>query len=314
MIAACVLAALGMRFVVDAARALVPIMGVAILSGAVVVGRSTDRPRLALGATAFLQMTLFTIVGVVLAYVFAARGAPLWDASLAAADSRIGLDWPAIFAAADRWPVALWIGAVAYHGLTLQMIACIVILSATRRAQALRLAVVAAIASGFVTIAISAVMPAMGNVFDPAGYRHLWPSIAWMERDLITGLRDGSGRVLDLSQLMGIVTFPSYHATLPVILAWALRDVRGVRVAAPIVAAMTVLATPLFGGHYGVDVAAGLTLAGVAIVLAPYIVTKRTGLIRPFVQRRAASSVSIAAAAPAAPPAVAMSAPIRTAA
>ena len=67
------------------------------------------------------------------------------------------------------------------------------------------------------------------------------------------------------------------HATLPVILAWAQRDIRGLRVAAPIWAGVTILATPLFGGHYGVDVLAGLLLAGLAIPTARVLVMRQIG-------------------------------------
>lgn len=300
MTLSCLVAGHGMGFAIDPVRAVPPAVVLLLLWAGRAYGRATGRTRLALGATAFLQMTLFTILGVVLAYALAARGAPLWDARLAAADRWLGFDWPILFRLADRVPPLLWIGGAAYHSLTIQMVACILVLSATGRGEALRLAVLAAVASGFATILLSGAMPAAGNLFDPAGYRHLWPSIAWMERDLIAGLRDGTGRVLDLSFLMGIVSFPSYHATLPVILAWAQRDVAGMRVAAPAWGAVTVLATPLFGGHYAVDVLAGLALAVPAIALAGW-------WSRPRVAR-------IASAAPATPPAAAISVPMRRAA
>lgn len=267
MVLTCLFACLDLGFRIDPLRAVLPTLSLVGLTAAMLWGRRSGRARLATGATAFLQMTLFTIVGVVFAYALAARAGPLWDARFAAADRWLGLDWPAVFHAADHAPLALWIGGFAYHSLTLQMIVAIVALSACGQAERLAMAVAAAILAGFVTIALSGALPAMGNVFDPADYRHLWPSIAWLEHDLITGLRDGSRRTLDLTQLMGIVSFPSYHATLPVLLAWAQRDVRGLRWVAPIWAGVTILATPLFGGHYGVDVIAGLALAPLALIV-----------------------------------------------
>lgn len=281
MAIACCLAGGGLGFRVDPLSALPPALGIAALCVAVRRGLARGLPRLHAGATAFLQMTLFTIVGVVLAYALAARGGPLWDARLAAADARLGLDWPVLFRLFDRLPTAaLWAGGLAYHSLTVQMIVCIVVLSATGRVAALRAAVAAAIASGFVTILLSALVPAMGNVFDPAGYHHLWRSVAWMEQGMIAGLRDGSWRTLDLTQLMGIVSFPSYHATLPVILVWAQRDVPRWRGVAAAWAALTILATPLFGGHYAVDVLAGIVLALVALAAAPRLVTRADAAAR----------------------------------
>jgi hypothetical protein len=275
MALACLAAGYGLGFHVDPVRAIPLTLGILLLAGGMTVGTRRARPRLRAGATAFLQMTLFTVFGVVLAYALAARAGPLWDPAFTAADRWLGFDWPAVFAAADRAPLLLWIGGLAYHSLTLQMIVCIVVLSATGRADTLRTAVTAAILGGFATIALSGLLPAMGNVFDPAAYHRLWPSVAWVERDMIAGLRDGSWRTLDLTQLMGIVSFPSYHATLPVILSWAQRDVRGWRIVASLWAVVTIVATPVFGGHYAVDVLGGLAMAGLALVGAPYLVRPR---------------------------------------
>lgn len=239
-----------------------------LLVAALAFAKVTMRPRLYAGANAFLLMTLFTVTGVVLSYALAARGGALWDADLARLDQLLGFDWPAFYQAADQFPGLLWVGGLAYHSLPLQMIVCIVALSGAGQTLTLRTAVSAALLSGFATILISGLVPAMGNVFDPGRYARLWPSVAWMERDMLTGLRDGAWRTVNVSHLWGIVTFPSYHATLPLILAWAQRDVPWLRVLAPIWAAVTVLATPLFGGHYGVDVLAGIAIAPVALAVA----------------------------------------------
>lgn len=276
MIAVCIGASLGLGFRFAMPEAAIPVIGVAILCAAKRIGRTRRRPALRIGATAFLQMTLFTLIGVVLPYALAARGGALWDARFGAIDRALGFDWPMVFAAADRYPRLLWLGGLAYHSLTVQMIACIVVLSATGQADRLTVAVMAAIASGFVTILISGVTPALGNVFDPGDYRHLWPSVAWMEQDMLTGLRDGRWRIIDLTRLMGIVTFPSYHATLPIILAWALGRTRRWRGIAPLWAGITIVATPLFGGHYAIDVIAGAGLAVLALWLTPKIASVST--------------------------------------
>ena len=67
---------------------------------------------------------------------------------------------------------------------------------------------------------------------------------------------------------MGIVSFPSFHATLAAIFIWAFGAMP--RLAGPGRgwAILTIVATPVFGGHYGVDVLMGLLLAPPAIVAA----------------------------------------------
>ncbi len=263
------------RFTVDPIRAAPAIASLVALGNALVIGRYTARPRLAAGATAFLQMTLFTLLGVVLAYALAANAGQLWDARLAAADRAIGFDWPVVLALLDTCPPVIRLLGLAYHSLTLQMIVVIVALSGMGKFDTLRIMVCAAILSGFVTILISGLTPAMGNLFDPSHYAHLWPSIAWLEQGLISGLRDGSRRVLDLSMLMGIVSFPSFHATLAAIFIWAFGATPRVALPGRTWAILTIVATPVFGGHYGVDVIMGLVLAPPALLAARHLTRQR---------------------------------------
>lgn len=255
-------------FSVDPLRAVPAVLTLIALGAAIAIGRQTARPRLTAGATAFLQMTLFTLLGVVLAYALAAQAGTLQDDRLAAADRAIGFDWPVVLRLLDTMPGAIWVLGLAYHSLTVQMIVIIVALSGRSHLDTLRTTICAAILSGFVTILISGLIPAMGNLFDPAHYRHLWPSVAWLEQGLISGLRDGSGRVLDLTMLMGIVSFPSFHATLAAIFIWAFRAIPRLAVPGGAWAILTIVATPVFGGHYGVDVLAGLMLAPPAVIIA----------------------------------------------
>ncbi len=275
MLASVVAAQYGNAFSIDPVRALPAFGSLLALGIALLVGRNTARPRLAAGATAFLQMTLFTLLGVVLAYALAARAGNLWDGQLAGADRAIGFDWPAVRAGLDPFPPVIWLLGLAYHSLILQMVVVIVVLSALGKFDTLRMTVCAAIGSGFVTILLSGVTPAMGNLFDPANYMHLWPSVAWQEQALITGLRDGSLRSLDLTMLMGIVSFPSFHATLAAIFIWAFRAVPRLAVPGGGWAVLTILATPIFGGHYAVDVIAGLLLAPPAIIVARRLTLRR---------------------------------------
>jgi hypothetical protein len=263
------------RFTVNPIRAAPAIASLTALGIALAIGRYTARPRLAAGATAFLQMTLFTLLGVVLAYALAANAGQLWDTRLAAADRAIGFEWPVVLALLDTCPPLIWLLGLAYHSLTLQMIVVIVALSGMGKFDTLRTMVCAAILSGFVTILVSGLTPAMGNLFDPSRYAHLWPSIAWLEQGLISGLRDGSLRVLDLTMLMGIVSFPSFHATLAAIFIWAFGAMPGVALPGRVWAMLTIVATPVFGGHYGVDVIMGLVLAPPALLAARHLTRRR---------------------------------------
>ena len=277
---ACVAFVWGRGFGVDWLRAIPAATMLYGLTLARSIARRRGRRLAEAVATAFLQMTGFTLLGVMLAYAIAAHPAPLWDAQLAAADRALGFDWPAILAALDRSPVLIMALGVAYHSLSVQMVIAILLLGISGRVETLRLTVCATVLSGFATILVSAAMPALGNLFDPGRYLHLWPSIAWAERDLIAGLRDGTGRVLDLSMPMGIVSFPSFHATLSALFVWSARDTGRACWPLRAWAVLTIGATPVFGGHYAIEVIAGLLLAPPAIAAAQLFARPETWIKR----------------------------------
>jgi hypothetical protein len=256
--------------VVTPATAQLPALVVLMLIGMRLVGTTRRLPNLVVAADALLQMTLFTLAGILLSHAIAARGGALWDARLARADTLLGLDWPALRALLDESEAIVWLLAIAYHSLIAQMIAVILVLAAVGKHAELRLLILAAILAGFGTILVSALVPALGNLFDAGSYRHLLPSVASIHADIVTGLRDGSLRVIDLRRVMGIVTFPSYHAALAILFIWALRQVPRTRRAGTALATLTILATPINGGHYGVDVLAGLLLGVLALGCARY--------------------------------------------
>ena len=67
---------------------------------------------------------------------------------------------------------------------------------------------------------------------------------------------------LDLGNLPGLVTFPSFHTAAGIVLTWAFWRTRAFPVVAAYAATM-IAATPVFGGHYFVDLLAGACVAAV---------------------------------------------------
>src|SRR5439155_10643608 len=121
------------------------------------------------------------------------------------------------------------------------------------------------------TIALSAMLPAAGvwphNALTAADSPHLTPvvSTSW---PVFYGLRDGTFRTLVAVGSEGIITFPSLHAALAVILIaalWPISVLRWVILALNIV---MLAATPIDGSHYFIDVFAGIAVAGAALAAA----------------------------------------------
>ncbi len=230
-------------------------------------GRRDPQVMFALGATA--QIVLVTVVMAPLTYIAAAADFPLQDANLLRLDRALGLDWAAYVGFVnDRPLLAAWLG-YGYGMIRWPLFAIPVVLAAAhhyRRSSEFTLAFALALLA---TTIISALVPALGVYqqigLDPAELRNLEPR-AYLDtlRDL-EPVRDGVLRHLDLFGLAGIVTFPSFHAASALLYAWALWPVRWMRPIALLANAAMLASTPVNGGHYFVDLVAGLAIAALAV-------------------------------------------------
>jgi membrane-associated phospholipid phosphatase len=81
-------------------------------------------------------------------------------------------------------------------------------------------------------------------------------------------LRNGTLRHLELFHLAGVVSFPSFHAASAVLYMWALWPVRGFASLSIAMNTLMIVATPVVGAHYIIDVIGGILLAAGSIMLA----------------------------------------------
>ena len=122
-------------------------------------------------------------------------------------------------------------------------------------------------------------LPAIGTY----AYFHLWPDPSVFSTgsyatsaDSIPLLRGGTMRVLDITQLVGIVTFPSFHTCAAVLYLWAFWPVRWMRPLSLASNGMLLIATPIGGGHYFIDIIAGAAIAVLAIAAAKWLAARLT--------------------------------------
>jgi hypothetical protein len=223
-----------------------------------------------LGGTA--QLVLITAVMTPLTYVAASTNLPMQDANLYAIDRAFGLDWAAYVGFVDAHPLlAAWLN-YGYTMIRWPIFAIPVVLAAKRdyhRIEEFTFAFGMALA---VTTILSALVPAIGVYqqigLDPGSLKNIDPR-AYLDqlRDL-PPTREGLLRHLELLGLGGIVTFPSFHAASAVLYAWALWPLRWFRPLAIAVNGLMLAATPINGGHYFVDIFAGIAIAVAAIAAA----------------------------------------------
>jgi len=253
-------------------------------------------PRLAATCEALAQLVLFTLITGPLSYLAATPALPLQDARLAHADMLLGLDWRTYLAAVDGAPGFGRLLRFAYDTLMPQLAAALLVLGLGGRIRELRLLVWAVGLSAMATVLVSMLLPAAGCYvhfgLTRADFPHLHPSAAFVHMADFIGLRDGSDRTINLLTLQGIITFPSFHAALATLYAWAFWRHRILRWPGLAFEILVLLSTPIEGGHYFIDVIAGMAIAGGSILVAKRIVPRRP--IAP-----AASPPAVAAALPA---------------
>jgi len=107
------------------------------------------------------------------------------------------------------------------------------------------------------TIVVAGLLPTFGPN-EAYGIPSGWHTV-------LTQLRGGPPAPLPYT---GIVSFPSYHASMAVILTWVTRSNRLALVASSIVNGLMLIATIPIGYHYLVDLIAGCLIAGAALYLA----------------------------------------------
>lgn len=222
--------------------------------------------------TGIAQMIMVVAVMTSMTYIAAAATFPFHDAKLLAFDRAIGFDFRAFVAYVNARDRLIGILAAGYRAISWPILLNVVVLSLAGRylqtGKFVLAFLIALMATTFITIFVPAigaygvagVLPSDYSNFEPLGYLDTLRDVPL--------LRGGSLRVLDLFQLGGVVTFPSFHAAAAVLYAWALWPVRWIRSLALLPNAAMLVATPIGGGHFLADVIAGIIVAGLSILAA----------------------------------------------
>jgi hypothetical protein len=202
------------------------------------------------------------------------------DATLAALDLTLGFDWPAVMAfAADR-PFATAILKLSYNAILPQIALVLVALAFFGQWRKIYAFCAAYALSAIVTVSFWAFFPSFGAFAsyelpaDIAARLNLAVDSAYVE-SIIGLLATGPGLITP-GELKGLIAFPSFHSVLAVLIAWYARDLRFVAMPVIVLNVAVLIATPIHGGHYGIDVVAGIVVAFAMIAVVSRIFSGAT--------------------------------------
>lgn len=274
LVAAVVLAAaLVFGFSIGYRSFMAPALGTAALTGGAWFYRRRNELKLASALETTGQLMAFSAVGAPLSYIAAIAGFPREDQLFDGIDRAMNLDWLGLLAVMKHWPEVSALLRVAYLSLTVQSAGVVLLLAFSGRLPWLRLYLMAFMIAALATIAISVVLPAEG-VWLHAGLtasagplpdsHTSWP--------VFLGLRHGTYRTIVAIGAEGIITFPSLHAAMAVILMaawWPLPVARWLGIGLNI---LMLIATPIEGSHHFVDVFAGVAIGCASLLVARAIV------------------------------------------
>jgi PAP2 superfamily protein len=231
-----------------------------------------NEPQLAAVLISTSQIIAFAAVGAPLSYLAARAGFPMQDALFDSWDREwLSLDWTSLMQMVAQRPILRLLLLLAYSSFAVQTVTTVFALGVAGRVAGLKTFIVAFIGTTLITIAISAVLPAVGPwVFldlhaDMADGFLPTSSTSW---PVFLGLRDSTFHTINGMNAEGIITFPSLHAALGILFGAALWRVKGIRWAGLVLNGAMLIATPAYGSHYFVDVIAGILIAVVCWIAA----------------------------------------------
>ncbi len=218
------------------------------------------------------QLVLIVALLTPLTYVAASVDLPLQDGHLAMLDRAFGLDWPGYCAFFNARPWLFHYLSLGYRLIAWPILGLPVILGMSGQYERLQQFTLAFTLALIVTTVASTLVPAEGAFFGNHvavdAFSHITPGGYLDQIRDFPAVRDGALRALDLPHLVGIITFPSFHAVSAVLFIWGLWGVWWMRPFALITNGLMLAATPIGGGHYFVDVFAGIAVAVLTIIAA----------------------------------------------
>jgi membrane-associated phospholipid phosphatase len=237
--------------------------------------------RLARGIEAACIIVVLGLSLACLSYIGAIIGFPLRDREMIWLDSRLGFDWLQMMRSIDTSPYLLNLLDWAYQSFTSQLIITVLVLVIAKRTRELDCFLVTFICVSLMAELLSVLIPTLGPMSALAVHTKFvnLPTLGRTTAEILLALRERTLNTIDFDALNGIISFPSLHAAVAILIPYTLR---WNKILFPFVFAldglMLISAVPC-GNHYLTDVLGGVAVAVSAIVCGPRLQKKLGRLI-----------------------------------
>ncbi len=225
------------------------------------------------------QLLLITATGAMLSYLTARLNIPLVDEQLIALDRMFFFDWRDYIAWVDTHPTLAALFTVAYRATGAQIIVLAVLLFLYKQAAHIQRFIFAYTISALTIIFLAMLFPAVGgyvhyDIDVMTAYQHVHPETARIHEEPLLSMRAQAGELI--LPMYGLITFPSFHSALAILLTYACWPLRRLRWFVLPLNVITLFSTPVDGGHYLTDVLAGVGIALIGIALARRLMREMT--------------------------------------
>jgi hypothetical protein len=201
--------------------------------------------------------TAFTISAAIFTYLTASLKLPLHEVEFARLDAALGFDWYRWVESIKFHPALELLLLCAYNSFLPQIIGSIMYFAFTRRSDHNNELLGGAMVSLLATAVLAGLLPAIGPHF---------PGATPLCQRALIAVREGQSKFA-LAEMQGIITMPSYHTVLAILLIYVHRPPSRWFLPLAVLNALMLLSIPSEGPHYLVDMLAGGAVAAVSIPL-----------------------------------------------
>lgn len=232
--------------------------------------------RVCLRAAVFCKGVIFLLSGWIALRLFCHLSMKLTanidyvDDLLAGWDGALGADWQAYFKAVQVHPWIVRVLDLSYKSLSALSVIAFVVISCSRDVRRPRFFLEAFFTTAVICTVAGMFFPAQGTVMHYLGAESSFSNFAtapglWFIKPLQL-LRSDAAVMLDIHELPGLVTFPSFHVGAVVVMVASFWRTP-LFLPALVYGFMVAASTPIFGGHYIVDLLAGTGVSAAVVAL-----------------------------------------------